>query len=257
MKKKYFAAGTALIALLMTGCGQNDQAKTNDTAAEETAVVPISVDLSVPETGAAAEQISLKAVVTQGEEKVDDANEVVYEIWEDGKKEDSWKVDSEMTEKGIYEAKTKFDREGQYHVQVHVTARDMHTMPTKEITIGEVAAGDHTEEGHHGGHDHHAAEGFAMHFMDPEQVKAGEPAEMMVHLELANEPLDHARVRLEIVLNEKKDDAQWVKLEEKNAGEYIGNVTFDEAGTANVTVHAENDDGLHEHETHEVTIAAK
>ncbi|GKV69498.1 hypothetical protein NCCP2716_19960 [Sporosarcina sp. NCCP-2716] len=257
MKKRNLAAGTVLIALLMTGCGQNDEDASKGASTEETAVIPISVDLSVPETGAADENIPLKAVVTQGEEKVDDANEVVYEIWEDGKKEDSWKVESEMTQKGIYEAETKFDHDGQYHVQVHVTARDMHTMPMKEIMIGEGAVGEQAEEGHHGGHDEHAAEGFVMHFMEPENVKAGEPAEMMIHLQQDNKPLEHARVRLEIVLNDKKDEAQWVKLEEDNAGEYVGDATFGDAGTASVTVHVENDEGLHEHETHKVTIAEK
>ncbi len=256
MKKRNLAAGTVFIALLVTGCGQNDEAAPNKTSTEETAVVPISVDLSVPEKGAADEQIPLKAVVTQGEQKVEDANEVVYEIWEDGKQEESWKVESKMTDAGIYEAEAKFDHDGKYHVQVHVTARDMHTMPMKEITIGEGASAEQAA-GHHGGHDHHATEGFAMHFADPENVAAGKPAAMAVHLQQDNEPLTHARVRLEIVLNDMKDNAQWVKLEEKKPGEYSGDITLDEAGTASVTVHVENDEGLHEHETHEVTVTAE
>ncbi|REB06473.1 hypothetical protein DVB69_12260 [Sporosarcina sp. BI001-red] len=271
MKRRHLAISTALVALLATGCGQNDE-DTNASTDEEVSLVPISVDLTVPETGEANAAVQLSAAVTQGDEKVTDANDVEYEIWEDGKKEDSWIVKSDQKTDGVYEAEAKFEHDGLYHVQVHVTARDMHTMPMKEITIGagttegEAAAvteghheGSHesqhqgSHEGHHDGH--HATEGFSMHFMEPENVKVNEPAMMMVHLQQDENPLEKARVRLEVVVNDKSDEAQWVKLTEEKPGEYTGEVTFKPAGTASVTVHVENDEGLHEHETHKITIS--
>lgn len=252
MKKRQLAISTALIALLASGCGQND-AETK-ASGEEVEIVPISVDLTVPETGTAGEAIQLAAVVTQGEEKVTDANEVEYEIWEDGKKEDSWMVKSDQKTDGIYEAETKFEHDGVYHVQVHVTARDMHTMPMKEITIG-TGSSDEVKAESDENHDHHSAEGFSMHFMKPEVVKVNEAAKMIVHLQQDDHPLEKARVRLEVVVNDKKDEAEWVDLTEEKAGEYQGELTFDTAGTASVTVHVENESGLHEHETHEITIA--
>ena len=267
MKKKHLAISTALIALLVTGCGQNDT-DGNASKDEEVVVEPITVDLTVPETGEVEESIQVAAAVTQGDEKVTDASEVEYEIWEDGKKEDSWKVKSEQKTDGLYEAIAKFEHDGLYHVQVHVTARDMHTMPMKEITIGtgavESEAGTEAEGSHehqHGAEDkeshehHHGTEGFSMHFMEPKDVKVNESAMMMVHLQLDDKPLEKARVRLEVVVNDKTNEAQWVKLTEEKAGEYAGEVTFEAAGTASVTVHVENEEGLHEHETHEMTIS--
>lgn len=257
MKKKHLAISTALIALLVTGCGQNDK-DVNAIEDEEVVVEPITVELTVPETGEAGEAVQLAAAVTQGDEKVTDASEVEYEIWEDGKKEDSWKVKSEQKTDGLYEAKAKFEHDGLYHVQVHVTARDMHTMPMKEITIGtgSVEGEAVTEaEGEESHEHHHGTEGFSMHFMEPKDVKVNESAMMMVHLQLDDKPLEKARVRLEVVVNDKTNEAQWVKLTEEKAGEYAGKVTFEAAGTASVTVHVENEDGLHEHETHEVTIS--
>ncbi|MDW0110282.1 FixH family protein [Sporosarcina aquimarina] len=257
MKKRYLAASTALIALLATGCGQEDTDA--NSSAEEEMVVPISVDLTVPESGEAGEAVHLSAAVTQGDEKVADADDVEYEIWEEGKKEDSWMVKSEQNTDGLYEAEATFEHDGLFHVQVHVTARDMHTMPMKEITIGEGAAEETGEAGHESGHgDHHgehATEGFSMHFMEPDAVKANEPAMMMVHLQQDDQPLEGARVRLEVVVNDKSDAAQWVKLSEEKPGEYTGELTVDAIGKATVTVHVEDDEGLHEHESHELTIS--
>lgn len=257
MKKKHLAISTALIALLVTGCGQNDN-DVNAIEDEEVVVEPITVELTVTETGKVGEAVQLAAAVTQGDEKVTDASEVEYEIWEDGKKEDSWKVKSEQKTDGLYEAKAKFEHDGLYHVQVHVTARDMHTMPMKEITIGtgavEGEAGTEAE-GNESHEHHHGTEGFSMHFMEPKEVKVNESAMMSVHLQLDEKPLEKARVRLEVVVNNKTNEAQWVKLMEEKAGEYAGEVTFEASGTASVTVHVENEEGLHEHETHEITIS--
>ncbi|WP_025786216.1 FixH family protein [Sporosarcina sp. D27] len=257
MKKRHLAISTALIAVLATGCGQNDT-DVNASEDEEVVVEPITVELTVPETGEAGQAIQLAAAVTQGDEKVKDASEVEYEIWEDGKKEDSWKIKSNQKTDGLYEAEAKFEHDGLYHVQVHVTARDMHTMPMKEITIGtgavEGEAGTEAE-GEESHEHHHGTEGFSMHFMEPEAVKVNESAMMSVHLQQDEKPLEKARVRLEVVINDKTDEAQWVKLTEEKAGEYAGDVTFETAGTASVTVHVENEEGLHEHETHEITIS--
>ncbi|WP_432352392.1 FixH family protein [Sporosarcina sp. A2] len=258
MKKRQLVVSTALIALLATGCGQNDEANKN-ASTEDEMVVPIAVEVTVPETGEAGELVHLAAAVTQGDEKVTDANDVEYEIWQEGKKEESWMVKSNQKTDGLYEADATFENDGVYHVQVHVTARDMHTMPMKQITIGkgetQTAVSEESTEAHeHHGH-HGQTVGFSMHFMEPENIKMNEPAMMMVHLQQDEKALEQARVRLEVVINDQADKAQWVTLTEDKAGEYMGEVPFDESGTASVTVHVENDTGLHEHETHTLTIS--
>ena len=67
--------GTAVMGML-AGCGQDKDVPTE-------AVLPevIDVELTVPEQGNANEPITLTTLVTQGEEKVEDASEVQYEIW--------------------------------------------------------------------------------------------------------------------------------------------------------------------------------
>ena len=80
--------------------------------------------------------IKMAAVVTQGDDKVDDADEVEFEVWEEGKKDESVKIESTNDKDGLYTAETSFDHDGLFHVQVHVTARGLHTMPKKEVTVG-------------------------------------------------------------------------------------------------------------------------
>lgn len=252
MKKRYLGVSTVLMTVLLTACGQGDAETNTSEVDEEMAVLPIVVDLTVPETGESDEAIQLFTTVTHDEKKVDDADEVEYEIWEEGKKEDSWKVQSNQSSDGIYEGEATFDHNGLYHVQVHVTARDMHTMPLKEITIGEGTPSEEVDAADHGDH---GTEGFSIHFMQPEDVKVNEPTSMIVHLQQDDAPIEKARVRLEVVSNDKADEAQWIDLNEDKAGEYTGDVTFEEAGTASVAVHVEDEHDLHEQETHEITIS--
>lgn len=252
MKKRYLGAGAVLMTVLLTACGQGDVETNASEADEEIVVLPIVVDLTVPETGEIDEAIQLSTTVTYDEKKVDDADEVEYEIWEEGKKENSWMVQSNQSSNGIYDGEATFDHDGVYHVQVHVTARDMHTMPLKEITIGEGAPAEEADAPEHGDQ---STEGFSMHFIEPEDVKVNEPTSMVVHLQKDDAPFEEARVRLEVVVNEKLDKAQWIDLDEDKEGEYISEVTIEETGTADVTVHVEDEHDLHEHETHKVTIS--
>ena len=123
--------------------------------------------------------IKMAAVVTQGEDKVDNADEVEFEVWEEGKKDDSVKIESKNDKDGLYTAETSFDHDGLFHVQVHVTARGLHTMPKKEVTVGN---GAHIEKAVEveAEHEHGHADGFSMHFMEPENMKPGEAAEFVV-----------------------------------------------------------------------------
>ncbi|WP_218212181.1 FixH family protein, partial [Pseudomonas sp. 2822-15] len=50
---------------------------------------PLHVEILIPEEAEPNTDISIKALVTQGEEKVNDANEVLFEIWQRENKEES------------------------------------------------------------------------------------------------------------------------------------------------------------------------
>ncbi|MEC1521338.1 FixH family protein [Neobacillus niacini] len=96
----------------------------------------VEVELTInPEKGNVNEPIVFEAKVTQGDENVEDADEVTFEIWRahDEKHE---KIKVEHTENGIYRLEKSFQQEGTYYIISHVTARDMHNMPKKEFVVG-------------------------------------------------------------------------------------------------------------------------
>lgn len=209
---------------------------------------PLAVELTVTEVVNIGEQVEMKSIVTMGDEKIADADEVTYEVWEEGKKDESEMIDAVNAGDGMYTAETSFDHDGLFHIQVHVTARAQHTMPVKTVTVGD--GGDY-EEG--AGQDYHT-EGFAMHFMKPEEGKVGEEIELVVHIELDEEPLGDLNVRYEIWYEGNSDEHDWIDTEEIEAGEYKASYTFAEAETYTVVVHVEDNEDLHEHEEHTIEV---
>ncbi|GKV54704.1 hypothetical protein NCCP2222_06510 [Sporosarcina sp. NCCP-2222] len=252
MKKISWLISAGMVMMLVACGASKDKAAPDSSESEE--ILPISVELTVPEKAEVNETIVMETVVTQGEEQVDDANEVVYEIWEEGKKEESYKVETSNEGKGLYKAETSFEHDGQFHIQVHVTARDMHTMPEKVVTVGN--GGNNTvEEGHeHGGdHEHGHSEGFSMHFMEPDAPAAGKSTDLVTHLQMNNEPLENVEVRYEI-WKEGQEKHDWVDAEEAAKGEYHSSFTFQQAGEYTVKIHVKDDNDLHEHEEKTVEV---
>lgn len=104
---------------------------------EEQTIEPLQVDLQIPDTINPNQATKIQAFVTVGNEKVDDANEVMFEIWKEGAKEESEMLEGTSDGEGVYSVEETFEAEGTYFVVSHVTARDMHNMPKKEVTVGE------------------------------------------------------------------------------------------------------------------------
>lgn len=117
--------------LLLAACGEDDESAGAGPSTEL-----IETEFNSPETAEPGEAMTLSVTVTQGEESVGDADEVVYEVWESGHREASEMVTAEHIGDGIYEAETSFDEEGLYFVQAHTTARRLHVMPIQEVTVG-------------------------------------------------------------------------------------------------------------------------
>lgn len=238
---------TVMIGIL-AGCGQDDVP--TDAAIPE----PIEVELTVPEQGNANEPVTLTTHVTQDGENVEDASEVEYEIWEEGKKEESIHVETSNDKEGIYSAETIFETDGMYHVQVHVTARDMHIMPEKMIQIGDTAhhPDEHAsaQDGKHEGHEG-VVKGLSLHFMQPKEATAAVDTELMTHAQIDGEAIEDAQVRYEIVAADQ--DTQWVDTEQSMPGEYAANYQFPEAGSYQVIIHIENEH-IHDHEEHTVEV---
>lgn len=239
----------AFVIGLLGACGnaQNEGSGTNDETPEI-----LEVKLEGPDAADVNEKVVFTALVTQGDEKVKDADEVEFEIWEEGKKDEGEMIEAKNNEDGTYEMERAFDRNGQFTVQVHVTARGMHNMPKKSIAVGEGAADEHEHEHEHGEHAH--SDEFNMHFMKPGDLQADKESELTVHLENEGKPLEKARVRFEIWHEKTSDQHDWVDVEEGKSGEYSGIYTFKEAGKYTVKIHVEGEDGLHEHEEHELEV---
>lgn len=227
----------------MVACSKEDEPIT-----EVAPPLPLEVDLTVTESVEVDETVKMEALVTLGDEKIEDANEVEYEIWEEGKKSESILIDSIHEDGGLYTAETTFDHDGIFNIQVHVTARAQHTMPTKIVTVGEGADYEESE-----GHDYHT-EGFSMGFMKPKAVEAGEDKDLVVHIELDGEPLENLNVRYEIWNETNPDNHEWVPAVESASGEYSTPYTFTETAMYTIVIHVEDDKELHEHEEHEILV---
>ncbi|MEC1735439.1 FixH family protein [Bacillus mojavensis] len=145
--KKMVAAVLFSAVFLLNGCGSEENKA--HTAAETPEV--LDVKLTGPEKVKPGEHAAYEAAVSYGDEAVTDADEVEFEVWKDGEKNDS-KMFKAKQEDGVYRLETEFKEDGVYTVQSHVTAKKQHSMPTLKVQVGDAdAAIKKPEEGqsHH------------------------------------------------------------------------------------------------------------
>ncbi len=135
MMKKMFIS-LAVILGLLAGCNNTDSSKTTSTSNTEGTTVEVKVDIQTPEKVDVGKDVDLSAHVTQGGKDVDDADEVKFEVWESGYRDQGKMIDGKLDKNGIYKATTKFDQDGVYYMYAHTTARGLHTMPKQKIVVG-------------------------------------------------------------------------------------------------------------------------
>lgn len=243
MKRKLvLITGMVSLLFLFVACGSDDD-EANDELDE---LLALEVEFNVPETADVGEEVQLEAIVTYGDDDVTDASQMDFEIWERGKENESETIEATNHEDGTYTIEYTFEQDGIYEMYAHTTARQLHTMPLREITIGE--GGEYDDDDHeHGFH----TEGFDLHFMELDDVIVGEEAELIVHIMMNEEEFEELDVRYEIVHDENHD---WIDATEDVAGEYTSTYTFDEATTYEVIIHVEDDADLHEHATVDIEV---
>ena len=127
-----------LVALIITGlvmgaCGTQEE---NHSDHQNEMMQEVIVEIQTAKELPVGEEVILSARVTQGEEAVNDADHVEFEVWESGLIEDSVKIDGVLTEDGVYEAPFTFEHDGVYYMFAHTTARDLHIMPKQELIVG-------------------------------------------------------------------------------------------------------------------------
>ncbi|MFB4261258.1 FixH family protein [Shouchella clausii] len=123
----------ALTGVMYLGaCGNQDS---ND---QQMVAEIVDAQIHVPEKIEIGEEILLSVQLAQGEVQVEDADEVVFEVWKDQERDNGTLQEATHQENGVYEITHTFDEDGIYIVQTHVTARDMHVMPKQMIVAGDV-----------------------------------------------------------------------------------------------------------------------
>ncbi|MET3684082.1 hypothetical protein ABID56_002208 [Alkalibacillus flavidus] len=149
--KRCIISAIAIILLVLSACGSDDNAENNDESAEADALTPLKVEI-LTEQEVEAGEVTLSAHVTHGNNNVNEADEVEFEVWQEGSKEQSEMITGSFTEEGVYEASYTFEDDGIYYMIAHVTALDQHTMPQQPIAVGNAdlseASNSNTEDGH-------------------------------------------------------------------------------------------------------------
>lgn len=252
MKRFLVFCGALFIIFAISGCS-----KSNDPTDE---LKPIEVTIQIqPEVFKANEEVTIQALVSHGDEKVNDANEVAFEIQRQGEKEREI-INAESKGEGVYEIKTTFPVNGTYDVIAHVTARDMHVMPKKELIVGEPAAEEdegaktpsehenadsHEETGHHHGHAVEIE-------LAPNTWTAGNESILTASVVYDNAPLPQATVKFE-VWHENSQKHEYLDATEIKNGKYEASTTFAEQGKYTVKIHVEKDE-IHDHKEVEIIV---
>lgn len=229
--------------LMLAACGQTNG---NDAVLDES--TPIEVELEVPDIADPNEEVTFTSIVTQGDDLVDDATEVVYEIWQEGQKEESQMIEADEQVENKYMLTHVFAEDGLYHVQTHVTARGLHRMPVAQIEVGHVEdLPDNDSEGeeeHHSEHEEHS------HSSDVNVETEMKNDRLSIQITLDGEPFTDGEVTLE-AWQEGEEKHDWLDTTEIGDGEYELQDSKGLSGTYSVIVHI-TDEQVHEHEEIEV-----
>jgi uncharacterized lipoprotein YbaY len=235
------------IMLLLTACSSDQEQK--DGSLDNPPEL-LEVSIITPEKIESNQEITIKAQVTQGEEKVIDADEVKFEIWKTGQ-EDHEMIPAHNEKDGTYSIKKSFSDGGNYFIVAHTTANRMHSMPKKEvIVLGDEANQEQTDDGtthdqsSHIHDDHHNSE-VSFDFHAPADIKSNQPVELSVKITQDEEKVSGAAVRYEIWL-ENEAQHQFIEAKETTPGTYSTEYTFPAEGHFIVKIHVEKGN-IHDH----------
>lgn len=146
LRKNILVLMTALVLTFLVACGDNKD--------ESDELLSLDVDFIVPETVDVGEAVELKADVTYGDDAETDAV-VKFEVWETGDEDNSDMLEAENNGDGTYTAEYTFEDDGVFEMYAHTDAQNLHTMPKKEITVGEGGDYGNEDEDDNEEHDDH------------------------------------------------------------------------------------------------------
>lgn len=122
----------ALLMMTTIACTGKGNAPGTTSLVEDT---PIDVHFQYsPKEPKAKEKVELTVFVTQGNDLVQDADGVKYELWEEGEDQHEM-ITASKTKDGSYSSPYTFTKPGKYYVIYHVDARGFHDMKKNELVI--------------------------------------------------------------------------------------------------------------------------
>ena len=225
-----------LLLTILSGCGSN-----GDREAEVPELLEVELRLPEEKLDPGAE-VELAAYVSQGGEAVEDASKVEFEIKKAGQ-EDSEMLTGSHAGDGVYTAVKQFAEEGAYSITAHITARDMHNMPTEELIIGNPEQeGESHGDGHHEvgddsghGHSHDHEEDIVVDLISGFEVKANDDTVVQVRIEAHGELLAGASVSF-AVWAEGEEEGKPKEAAETEDGVYEMDAAFGQAGMYKINV---------------------
>ncbi|WP_180953587.1 FixH family protein [Bacillus sp. T33-2] len=257
MKKSKYLLILMLLLLIAACSSKKDEPDKASSNEEAPAMVEVEIRLS-PSELKPNEDITIEAVVSQNGKAVEDADEVKFEIAKAGNAQHEM-VDGSHRGKGVYAISKRLE-EGTYKITAHVTARDMHTMPSKEITVGnpiQPAEESSHEESHDSNHDHgssheHGHSQLSIEFPKEAAYQVNKDATLVAHITSGSEPLTEAEVSFEI-WQEGQQKHEYVDAAEAGKGEYKVAKTFSSPGLYNITIHVKKAE-IHDHLEETITV---
>ncbi|HZH62417.1 MAG TPA: FixH family protein [Metabacillus sp.] len=153
---KAFLIGMSLVVgVYMSGCQNQSKAQESDHQVQNEdandEVIAPEVKIMANEHVDKGQQETISALVTYGEEFVEDA-EVVFEIKHD---EVSEKITANLIQEGKYAIDYTFESDGYYQVIAHTNAKGYHIMPSIQIQVGDIGDTLHHDEESETTHHHH------------------------------------------------------------------------------------------------------
>ncbi len=252
MKKSLLAL--LLGTMVLSGCGSSGH-DTHNASATNTDKPPQIIDVKIELPKAKLnEAVEIACIVTQGTEKVNDADEVKFEVRKTGA-DKSVTLESTFVSNGKYTATTTFKEDGTYNITAHVTARHMHNMPTVQLTVGDKKAVKKNDDDKkstvktkENGDDHHE---HGMLTIQPASHTFSQKATLRATVLHMDEAFSKASVQFEVWQGDKKHI--YIPAVEVKSGTYEGNYTFSDSGKMQMKVHVLRGD-VHEHKVFDITV---
>lgn len=249
-----------ILIVVLFGCSKENNKTEQDNSSNSLEIIEVSIQM--PEKIKLNEEATIQALVTQGKDKVDDANEVKFEIGKAGQVENE-SIKAQNDGDGLYTIKKTFTENGKYVVTAHITARSMHSMPKKEFTVGAEDMGQEAEtskdtnqestheDGHGDQHSHHESN-VEIAFNEADQFETNKEVTLKAILKQHNAPFEGAKVKFEII-SENSTKSEWLNAKEDEIGIYSALSTFNNPGTFHVQIHV-NKGEIHDHKVVMITV---